>query len=363
MANKLFQGIIHQMSDSVDKTIGVIDENDVVIACSELTRVGEMRHGIREELAYSKKIAVKNGYTYYPIDTNSKWDYFVFVEGIDSESAKIASVLAVSFANIKMIYDEKYDLTSFIRNILLENILPSDIFIKSKELHLNPESYRVCIILSFISDSDVSPFEIVRNMYPDDLHDFVISFRENEIILIKEYDEKMTSEDVEKACRTLADTIGTEFYTDVAIGIGSVINNIKDLPRSYKEARTALEVGKIFDNGKKKVLSVENLGIGRLVCQLPVTLCENFLDEVFRKGAVQSLDNETLQTIDIFFENNLNVSETARQLFIHRNTLVYRLDKIQKNTGLDLRDFYQAITFRVAVMVNKYLETKGIRHV
>ena len=155
----------------------------------------------------------------------------------------------------------------------------------------------------------------------------------------------------------IADTLCTEFYTKVAIGISTAVDNIKDLARAYKEAQIALEVGKVFET-EKNIINYENLGIGRLIYQLPTTLCEMFLQEVFKKGSLESLDRETLMTIQSFFENNLNVSETSRKLFVHRNTLVYRLEKIRKLTGLDLREFEHAITFKVALMVKKYLDSK-----
>ena len=148
----------------------------------------------------------------------------------------------------------------------------------------------------------------------------------------------------------------SELLSKTEIGIGTVAPTLKDLAVSYKEAQSAINIGKMFDV-ERDVMSYENLGIGRLIYQLPTTLCELFLGEVFRKGSIEELDQEILFTIQKFFENNLNVSETSRQLYVHRNTLVYRLDKIQKITGLDLRIFDQAIIFKVAMMVNKYLQS------
>ena len=145
------------------------------------------------------------------------------------------------------------------------------------------------------------------------------------------------------------------------IGIGTQVTNIKDLANSFKEAQIALEVGKVFDT-EKTIVSYENLGIARLIYQLPTTLCDMFLREVFKRGSIESLDHETLFTIQRFFENNLNVSETSRKLFVHRNTLVYRLEKIKKLTGLDLREFDDAIVFKVALMVKKYLDAKPVKY-
>ena len=361
MSNRLFQGIIHQMRDAVDRVIGVIDDNGVIIACSELVKIGEMKQGVRDELAYTSDAITSGGYTYKPIGTGSKWEYIVFIEGEAKFAEKMATVLAVSLSNIKNLYDEKYDKSSFIKNIILDNILPSDIYIKSKELRFNAEETRVVFLIKFHSKSDVLSFDMVQNIFPDKNKDYVISTGEQDIVLVKEVKPNTDIRDIEKMAKSIADTLNSEFYTKVSIGIGTVVDNIKDLARSYKEAQVALEVGKVFDT-EKNIISYENLGIGRLIYQLPTTLCEMFLQEVFKNGSLDALDRETLMTIQCFFENNLNVSETSRKLFVHRNTLVYRLEKIRKLTGLDLREFDHAITFKVALMVKRYLTTKPVKY-
>ena len=361
MSNRLFQGIIHQMRDAVDRVIGVIDDNGVIIACSELVKIGEMRQGVRDELAYTSDAVTSGGYTYKPIGTGSKWEYIVFIEGEDKYAEKIATILAVSLANIKNLYDEKYDKNSFIKNIILDNILPSDIYIKSKELRFNAEESRVVFLIKFHSKSDVLSFDMVQNIFPDKNKDYVIATGEQDIVLVKEVKPGTDIKEIEKIAKSIADTLNSEFYVKVSIGIGTVVDNIKDLARSYKEAQVAFEVGKVFDT-EKNIISYENLGIGRLIYQLPTTLCEMFLQEVFKNGSLDSLDRETLMTIQCFFENNLNVSETSRKLFVHRNTLVYRLEKIRKLTGLDLREFDHAITFKVALMVKRYLTTNPVKY-
>ncbi len=361
MSNRLFQGVIHQMRDAVDRVFGIIDDNGVIIACSELVKIGEMRQGVRDELAYTSDAVTSGGYTYKPIGTGSKWEYIVFIEGEDKNAEKIATILSVSLSNIKNLYDEKYDKSSFIKNIILDNILPSDIYIKSKELRFNAEETRVVFLIKFHSKSDVLSFDMVQNIFPDKNKDYVISTGEQDIVLVKEIKPNTDIREIEKVAKSIADTINSEFYVKVSIGIGTVVDNIKDLARSYKEAQVALEVGKVFDT-EKNIISYENLGIGRLIYQLPTTLCEMFLQEVFKNGSLDSLDRETLMTIQCFFENNLNVSETSRKLFVHRNTLVYRLEKIRKLTGLDLREFDHAITFKVALMVKRYLTTKPIKY-
>ena len=360
MSNRLFQGVIHQMRDAVERIIGVIDENGVIIACSELVKIGETRQGVRDEVAYASDFVVSNGYTYRSIGNSSKSENIVFVEGEDKLAEKFATILSVSLSNIKSLYDEKYDKASFIKNIILDNILPSDIYIKSKELHFSTDVERVVFLVKFHGKTEMLPYDMVQNLYPDKNKDYVINVGEQDIVLVKEMKPGSDVKETEKIAESLADTLGSEFFAKVSIGIGTPAENIKELARSYKEAQVAIEVGKVFDTDKS-IVSYENLGIGRLIYQLPTTLCEMFLSEVFKKGPMDSLDREALTTIQAFFENNLNVSETSRKLFVHRNTLVYRLEKIRKMTGLDLREFEDAITFKVALMVKRYLTSKPVK--
>ena len=357
MSNRLFQTIIHQMKDVVGRTIGAIDENGIIVACSELTKVGESRLRIKEELAFSRDSMVIDGYTYRFINSQNRNDAIVFVEGEDKEAEKTAQILAVSLSNIKSLYDEKYDKGSFIKNIILDNILPNDIYIKSNELHMGNDEYRTVFVVKFQGATELAPYEIVQNLVSDKTKDYVINISEQDIVIVKEVSDSTTPEDLEAEAESLLRQAQGEYGAKILVGISSIVEKLKDLARAYKEARIALEVGKVFDI-EHPVMSYENLGIGRLIYQLPTTLCEIFLQEVFKKGSLESLDRETLMTVQSFFENNLNVSETSRKLFVHRNTLVYRLEKIRKLTGLDLREFDHAVTFKVALMVKKYLNGK-----
>jgi carbohydrate diacid regulator len=303
---------------------------------------------------------VVDGYTYQHIGSGTKPEYMVFVEGGDKTAEKYAVVLSISLSNIKNLYDEKFDKSSFIKNIIMDNILPGDIYAKSKELRFDGNELRAVFLIRFYSRTELLPFDIIQNMFPDKSKDYVISTGEQDIVIVREFEDDVTSADLEQLAQTIADTLSTEFYCRVGIGIGTIVENIKDLARSYKEAQIAIEVGKVFES-EKEIISYENLGIGRLIYQLPTTLCEMFLTEVFKHGSLETLDKETQQTIQVFFDNNLNVSETSRKLFVHRNTLVYRLEKIRKLTGLDLREFDNAITFKVALMVKRYLTSKPIK--
>ena len=354
MSNRLFQGLVHQMRDSIDAIVGVVDDAATIIACSDLTRIGTTNEFVSLDLSDVHDIFIRDGFTYKPFGSHAKPEYAVFVEGTDEAAAKYATILAISLYNIKQYYDEKYDRNNFIKNVVLDNVLPGDIVIKARELHFSAEVNRVVLLIRIVSANEVSAYDVIQNLFPDKNKDFVFTISETDIVLVKEIKGTVDIKDLEKLARSIADTLSSEFYTRVNVGIGTIVSNVKELSRSFKEAQMAIEVGNVFDTNET-IKSYDNLGIARLIYNLPTTLCEIFLREVFKRGSIESLDHETLFTIQKFFENNLNVSETSRKLFVHRNTLVYRLEKIKKLTGLDLREFDHAIVFKIALMVKRYL--------
>lgn len=361
MPNKLFQGIINQMREATDRTIGVVDESGTVISCSELGLIGEVRKGVVVAGVFNGPLICVDSCTYKAFGDTVHPDYAVFVDGTDEMSRHYAGIIAVALDQIKMNNDEKFDHSNFVKNVILDNILPGDIYIKSRELRFNNDATRVVFLVRVTKSNDISIFDVIQNFFPDKTKDFVININESDIALIKEVRPNVEDKDLEKLAQSICDTLSTEFYCTAIVGIGTCVTGIKELARSFKEAQVALEVGKVFDT-ERPIISYENLGIARLIYQLPTTLCDMFLREVFKKGSIDSLDQETLFTIQKFFENNLNVSETSRKLFVHRNTLVYRLEKIKKLTGLDLREFDDAIVFKVALMVNKYLNSTPIKY-
>ena len=354
MSNRLFQGLVHQMRDSIDAIVGVVDDAATIIACSDLTRIGTTNEFVSLDLSDVHDIFIRDGFTYKPFGSHAKPEYAVFVEGTDEAAAKYATILAISLYNIKQYYDEKYDRNNFIKNVVLDNVLPGDIVIKARELHFSAEVNRVVLLIRIVSANEVSAYDVIQYLFPDKNKVFVFTISETDIVLVKEIKGTVDIKDLEKLARSIADTLSSEFYTRVNVGIGTIVSNVKELSRSFKEAQMAIEVGKVFDTNET-IMSYDNLGIARLIYNLPTTLCEIFLREVFKRGSIESLDHETLFTIQKFFENNLNVSETSRKLFVHRNTLVYRLEKIKKLTGLDLREFDHAIVFKIALMVKRYL--------
>ena len=288
------------------------------------------------------------------------FDYATFVSGDDSAGRVLCSMATVALNSAKNYYEEKHDKGSFIKNIISDNILISDIYIRAKELHVNAEIKRGVFVIRNIDERmDPVPLEMVQSIFPDRQVDYVLSVGDQDIVLIHQMEETDGSKELEQVAEGIEKTLRLDGESRVFVGIGTMSEHLRDLAHSFKEAQIAIEVGKVFDT-ERYVINYESLGIGRLIYQLPTTLCEMFLQEVFKKNPIDALDPETLFTIYKFFENNLNVSETARKLFVHRNTLVYRLEKIKKLTGLDLREFDDAITFKVALMVRKYLASRGI---
>ena len=272
-----------------------------------------------------------------------------------------ASVAYVALNDAKVFYEERHDRGTFVKNIIMDNILPGDIYIPRPRSCIFPllTPPGPVFLVRQLGHGDVAAVEVLQSIFSDRLQDFVLSVDESDIAVVKQIRPSTTSEDLLRLAQSMEDLLKTELFIKTVIGIGTVSSHLRELADSYKEAQTAIDVGKVFDT-EKTIINYENLGIGRLIYQLPTTLCEIFLTEVFKKNSIDSLDQETLFTINKFFENNLNVSETSRKLFVHRNTLVYRLEKIKKLTGLDLRQFDHAIIFKVALMVRKYLSSRDI---
>lgn len=361
MASKVFQAVVEQMKDAIDRSMGVVDGTGEVICSTEYARVGQTHFDAAEQLAANANNFVQDGYSYSRFSSASSGDFAAYVQGDDDAAATFAAMAAVSLKNVLKYHDEKFDKSNFIKNVVLENILPGDIYGKARELHFSTDVARVVLLVRVVSGTDISAYDIVGGLFPDKQKDFVFNVNETDTVLVKEIKRGIDEKDIEKLAASILDTLSGEHYIKAIIGIGIPISNIKDLSGSFKEAQIAMEVGKVFDT-ERTIISYNHLGIARLIYQLPTTLCEMFLREIFNHGSIDSLDEETLFTIQRFFENNLNVSETSRGLFVHRNTLVYRLEKIKKLTGLDLREFDDAIVFKVALMVKKYLNANPAKY-
>ena len=298
---------------------------------------------------------VMQGCHFFKIMDNQIPEYVLVARGNGEDGYMIGKIAVSELHNLMVAYHEKQDRNSFIQNVLMDNMLLVDIYNRAKKLHIDIEAKRVVYLIETKQEQDSSALELVRTLFAGSSRDFITAVDEKNIILVKELKPEEGYETVEQTAKMLLDMLNSEAMSKVRIAYGTMISEIRFLSKSYKEAKMALDVGKIFYE-EKSIIAYNTLGIGRLIYQLPIPLCEMFMNEVFGGELPESLDDETLMTINKFFENNLNVSETSRQLYIHRNTLVYRLEKIQKSTGLDVRVFEDALTFRIALMVSNYMK-------
>ena len=298
---------------------------------------------------------VVQGYQFFKIFDEHQLEYILMANGGGDDVYMVGKIAVFQIQSLLVAYKERFDKDNFIKNLLLDNLLLVDIYNRAKKLHTDTEVRRVIFIIETKNEKDSSALDNVRSLLGNKARDFVTAVDEKNIIIVKEVDANDGYAELGKAAQNIYDILKNDGEEDILIAYGTVVNDIKEVSKSYKEAKLALDVGKIFF-GERSVIAYSALGIGRLIYQLPIPLCKMFIREIFEGKSPDDFDEETLTTINKFFENNLNVSETSRQLYIHRNTLVYRLDKLQKSTGLDLRVFEDAITFKIALMVVKYMK-------
>ena len=298
---------------------------------------------------------VIQGYHFFKIFDDRSVEYVLVARGSSEDAYMIGKVAVSEIQNLIVAYKERFDKNNFIQNLLLDNLLLVDIYNRAKKLHIEVEAKRVVFMIETKYEKDSNAMETVKSLFAARTKDFITAVDEKSIIIVRELREDETYEELETVAQTMRDMLNSEAMTSVRISYGTIVNEIKQVSKSYKEAKMALDVGKIFYS-EKTVIAYSTLGIGRLIYQLPIPLCEMFMREVFGENMPDTFDDETLMTINKFFENNLNVSETSRQLYVHRNTLVYRLEKLQKSTGLDIRVFDDALTFKIALMVVSYMK-------
>ena len=299
---------------------------------------------------------VIQGCQFFKIFDEQQLEYVLLAGGESEDVYMLGKIAAFQVQSLLVAYKERFDKDNFIKNLLLDNLLLVDIYNRAKKLHIEKKAKRVIFIIETSHEKDSVALDNVRNLLGGKSRDFVTAVDEKNIIVVKELADKAGSRELEKMAKEMMEILRAESEDDkIHIAYGTVVNDIKEVSKSYKEAKLALDVGKIFFD-EKDIVAYSTLGIGRLIYQLPIPLCKMFIKEIFEGKSPDEFDEETLTTINKFFENSLNVSETSRQLYIHRNTLVYRLDKLQKSTGLDLRVFEDAITFKIALMVVKYMK-------
>lgn len=353
ISNQILQNTIEGLKGITRIDFCVMDTDGKSLAST----FSEQENYVEEVISFVESPAdsqVVQGYQFFKIFDEHQLEYILLANGGSDDVYMVGKIAAFQIQNLLVAYKERFDKDNFIKNLLLDNLLLVDIYNRAKKLHIDTEVRRVIFIIETKHEKDTNALDNVRNLLGNRTRDFVTAVDEKNIIVVKELEPNDGHTELEKIAENMYTLLKEDGEEDVLIAYGTVVNDIKEVSKSYKEAKLALDVGKIFFS-ERSVIAYSALGIGRLIYQLPIPLCKMFIREIFDGRSPDDFDEETLTTINKFFENNLNVSETSRQLYIHRNTLVYRLDKLEKSTGLDLRIFDDAITFKIALMVVKYM--------
>ena len=354
ISNQILQNTIEGLKSITRIDLGVMDTDGKTLATT-FPEPGDYENAVLSFVESPAESQVIQGYQFFKIYDEHQLEYILIANGGSEDVYMVGKIAAFQIQNLLVAYKERFDKDNFIKNLLLDNLLLVDIYNRAKKLHIEADVRRVVMILELEQEREHSSMESVKSLFGGKSKDFITAVDEKSIIIVKELEENEGYEEMDKLAQTILDTLGLEKENNTHIAYGTIVSELKEVSRSYKEARMALDVGKIF-SPEKDVIAYSSLGIGRLIYQLPIPLCKMFIKEIFGGKSPDDFDEETLVTIDKFFENSLNVSETSRQLYIHRNTLVYRLDKLQKSTGLDLRVFEDAITFKIALMVVRYMK-------
>ena len=354
ISNQILQNTIDGLKSISRVDLCVVDADGKIVAKT----FDDARECLADAIAFIDSPAesqVVNGYQFFKVVDDNNLEYVLLVKGTSDDIYIIGKMAAFQIQNLLVAYKERFDKDNFIKNLLLDNLLRVDMYTRAEKLHIDTDVKRVVYIIETKHEKDSNALETVRTLFAGKVKDFITAVDEKSIILVKEVKGNESYEELDKTAQVIVDMLNTEAMSAVHVAYGTIVNDIREVSRSYKEAKMALDVGKIFYSDKN-VVAYSRLGIGRLIYQLPIPLCQMFIREIFEGKSPDDFDEETLSTINKFFENSLNVSETSRQLYIHRNTLVYRLDKLQKSTNLDLRVFDDAITFQIALMVVKYMK-------
>ena len=353
ISNQILQNTIEGIKGIARVELCVMDvEGKMVAYTADMHQLAKAASDFAKSAADSQEI---QGYQFFKVYVEQQMEYVLVVLGTGEDVHIIGKMVVFQLQNLLAAYKERFDKDNFIKNLLLDNLLLIDIYSKAKKLHIQTDSARVVMIAETQNVRESNVLELIRNFCGSNNKDFVTAVDEHNVIIVKDLTDSENKKELEKSADSLVEYLRKEGLKKVRVSYGTVVREIKEVSRSYKEAKMALDVGKIFFD-ERDVIAYCELGIGRLIYQLPIPLCKMFIREIFDGKSPDDFDEETLTTIYKFFENSLNVSETSRQLFIHRNTLVYRLDKLQKSTGLDLRVFEDAITFKIALMVVKYMK-------
>ena len=354
ISNQIIQTSIEELRaiTKVEIYVFYLDGMKVASTTDEIEISREIITGFAVSPADSQ---VVGGYHFLKVLDDSEIAYVLAAKSANDDAYMVAKIAVSQIQNLIIAYKERFDRNNFFQNLILDNLLLVDIYNRAQKLHVEVEAPRIVYLVETRMEKDNGATEMLKSLFSSQNGDYITAVDEKNIILIKAVEKDESPEALEQTANMIVDMMNSEAMMKVRVSYGTVVRELREVSKSYKEAMMAMDVGRIF-YAEKNVIAYSTLGIGRLIYQLPVNLCRIFIEEIFGGNQVYDIDDETLTTINKFFENNLNVSETSRQLFIHRNTLVYRIEKLQKATGLDIRTFEDAMTFKIAMMVVNYMK-------
>lgn len=353
LSNQILQSTLDGLKVITNLDLRVLDSEGKELVSTVSTPFDSF-HIAHEFAASGADTQEIQGSQYFKVTDDGQLEFILVTDGSGENTYVLGKMITYQLQGLLTAYKEHFDRDNFIKNLLLDNLLLVDIYGRAKKLRIRNDVKRVTMVLVCKQGNSGNMQDAAKECPLIGADDFVTEVDADNLVIVKNLQDGSTAEQVAQLSEQLVAYMEKEGLDKVRLAYGTSVSELREVSRSFKEAKVALEVGRIFSTDSKVVCYTE-LGIGRLIYQLPIPLCKMFIKEIFDTKKPDAFDLETLQTIEKFFENNLNVSETSRQLFIHRNTLVYRLDKLQKATGLDLRVFEDAITFKIAMMVVKYM--------
>ena len=354
ISSQIIQTSLDELKAITKVDLGVYDLSGAVVATTmEQSDISpELISGFADSPADSQVIGIHH---LLKILDEGELLYVLVARGVTEDVYMVGKVAVCQLKNLVIAYKERFDRNNFFQNLLLDNMLLVDIYNRAKKLHIDSDVPRVVYLIEAMNDKDNITMEMLKNIFDGQPGCYLTAVEQKNVILIKDVSSMDAYEEVEQSAEVIVDMLNAEAMLIAKVAYGTIVGELKEVSKSYKEAKMALDVGKIFYM-EKSINAYNTLGIGRLIYQLPINLCRIFMKEIFGDNIPDDLDDEILTTVQKFFDNNLNVSETSRQLFVHRNTLVYRIEKLHQSTGLDIRKFDDALTFKIALMVVNYMK-------
>ena len=354
ISNQVIQTSIEELKAITKIDLNVIDLDGITVAGTFQDSSIDVAM-IRDFVKSPADSQIIGGYHMLKIADEGSVVYVLIAKGSSADAYMIGKIAVSQIQNLIVAYKERFDKNNFFQNLLLDNLLLVDIYNRAKKLHIETSGPRAVFLIEAENDKEGVATEMLKSLFAEEMDSHITAVEQNNIILIKAVSKADAYDEVAETARMIVSSLNTEAMLNAKVASGTIVPELKDVSKSYKEAKMAMDVGKIF-YVEKDIIAYNTLGIGRLIYQLPINLCRIFIEEIFGDNVLDELDDETLITVQKFFENNLNVSETSRQLFIHRNTLVYRIEKLHQSTGLDIRTFDDALTFQIALMVCNYMK-------